>query len=114
MVLNFSILDLGKSKKDTWKKLSHPDLEDFLKDQRDIERSGIKEKSDDQLFILDQDGSTEYFKVTNNQGKGKSTPKPKQKDVNKDGPLVDLESLRCFKNLKPDSAVKDPVIKRSG
>lgn len=104
----FFKLSLGKSKKDTWKKLQHPDLEDFLQDQRQDERLGIKEKTDDQLFIIDQDGSDAFLKAP--------STKPRitrQRRVrNKEGPLVDLDGLRCFKNLKPDSVVKDPVIKR--
>ncbi|CAL8110938.1 unnamed protein product [Orchesella dallaii] len=98
----------GKSKKDTWKKLQHPDLDDFLVEQREDERLGVKAKTDDELFVLDQQGSESFFKAANSQQRV-----IRQAKKSKDGPLVDFDSLRCNQILKPDSAVKDPVIKRN-
>jgi len=97
----------GRSKKDTWKKLKHQDLDDFLVEQREDERLGVKAKTNDELFVLDQQGSESFFKAANTQRR--VTRQVKRKD----GPLVDFDSLRCNQILKPDSAVKDPVIKRN-
>lgn len=100
---------LGKSKKITWKRIKHLDVDDFLVEKRRDERLGLSEKPDEELFQIDQLGfDDDYAQLAQ---KKKDAVK-KKFSRQKDGPLVVLEDLQCFKILKPDSAVKDPVIKR--
>jgi len=100
----------GKSKKITWKKIKHPDVDDYLVEKAREERLGIKDKSDDQLFFVDQLGFDDDYSELSKKKKEALERKTRR---TKDGPLVDMEELTCFKILKADSAVKDPLVKRN-
>ena len=88
----------SRKTKKSWRK--NPDLEDvedFLEDQRLDERLGLKDKSDDQLFVIDDAPETEEKAEKELPLRLKRRQKP----------------LKCFQSLENNSAVKDPVKNRN-
>ena len=101
----------GKNKKKSWKQIKHDDVNSFLDDMREDERlGGIKSKTNEALFMMDSIGFIEDpMKKDTSKVTPPSTAEPEDKST---GPLVKIEDLKCFRLLKPHTAVPDPIIKR--
>jgi len=99
----------GKNRKKTWKQIQHNDVEQFLDDAREDERlGGIRSKPNEELFAIDDFS----FTAVEDLNAKLDAASPAKSRRNESGPLVAVEDLKCFRLLKPHTAVNDPVIKR--
>ncbi|CAG7835232.1 unnamed protein product [Allacma fusca] len=88
---------MGKTKKASkahWKRLDHPDVDEFLELQREKERHDFTGEASESLFRIDRGGV-------------------EPGEESKGDPLLDFSKLRCFQNFKSSSTVPDPLVKRN-